>query len=306
MNKITCFSFASALLVTTGLLSACVPQQDEIGQLQARIAQQEQQLRQMNMQISGVQPAQADTWAQVQQLRQEMATMRGQLDDFNNASAAVGGLSGLVGKLERHQQALQAVETQFALDLDLDTLAIPNVNAALGEALSSASSAGSGISGFVAGTGVTLPSGAAALAENVTDNVLQHATNQVSTKDIATILYDTGVAAFNTRNYQEALNAFTDFTNIYPTHTLIGDAWFWQGESQFALKNFPSAVLAYEKVISEHTKSEKTPTAYLKQGISFLETGNKDAGTVRLKELIQKFPKTPEAARANQVLKDQA
>lgn len=54
--------------------------------MQMRLNQQEQQIRLLNSQLSGVQPAQADTWAQVQSLRQEMSAVKGQIDDFNNAT----------------------------------------------------------------------------------------------------------------------------------------------------------------------------------------------------------------------------
>lgn len=69
-------------------LTGCV--NNQMNAMQARLDQQEQQIRILNSQLSGVQPAQADTWAQVQSLRQEMSSVRGQIDDFNNATAPLG------------------------------------------------------------------------------------------------------------------------------------------------------------------------------------------------------------------------
>ncbi len=100
-------------------LGGCV-NQNQINAMQARLAQQEQQIQQLNSQLSGVQPAQADTWAQVQSLRQEMGAVRGQIDDFNNATAPAGGLAGLAQRVARHDEALRSLQTQFALDLQLD------------------------------------------------------------------------------------------------------------------------------------------------------------------------------------------
>lgn len=50
------------------------------GNLQRQVDANEQAIRQINSQLSGVQPAQADTWSQVQALRQEVAALRGDMD----------------------------------------------------------------------------------------------------------------------------------------------------------------------------------------------------------------------------------
>lgn len=70
------------------------------------------------------------------------------------------------------------------------------------------------------------------------------------------------------------------------------------------MNNFPAAALAYEQVISKFPKSSKLPSALLKQGICFYKTGKKDAGKIRLEELIKKHPDSPEAKRAQQYIKD--
>ena len=67
---------------------------------------------------------------------------------------------------------------------------------------------------------------------------------------MAQALYDNGMKSFNSRNYQAALRSFSDFTKTYPKNKLVSNAWFWQGESQYQLKNYAEAALAYENVIS--------------------------------------------------------
>lgn len=84
--------FSTILLsVMVGSLALAGCAGNQISAMQARLDQQEQQIRMLSSQLSGVQPAQADTWAQVQSLHQEMSSVRGQIDDFNNATASVGG-----------------------------------------------------------------------------------------------------------------------------------------------------------------------------------------------------------------------
>ena len=292
-------SLAVAMPVALSLLGGCVSQ-SQFDAMQARLMRQEQQIQQFNMQLSGVQPAQADTWQQVQSLRQEMGSLKGQIDDFNNATRNMGGLGGLARRVDQHHNALRAVETQFAMDFKLDEAAPADPFGAPGAA---------GASG---GAGGALPGGVTLPPANSTEPVIsstppasqQQAQPQVAAKDTATALYDAGIKAFNERKYKEALKSFTDFTETYPKNTLVSNAWFWRGECNFALSNFPAAALDYEQVISKYPSSGKAASSYLKQGMSFIRTNKKDAARFRLDELIKKFPKAPEAARAKQVLKE--
>ena len=109
MKKPYIFPLLLGSLVLTGCANG------QIDAMQMRLNQQEQQIRLLNSQLSGVQPAQADTWAQVQSLRQEMSAVKGQIDDFNNATAAAGGLPGLAQRVNNHEAALQAIATQFGI-----------------------------------------------------------------------------------------------------------------------------------------------------------------------------------------------
>ena len=220
-----------------------------------------------------MQPAQADTWAQVQSLRQEMSAVKGQIDDFNNATAAAGGLPGLAQRVNNHEAALQAIATQFGMELPV--AAVP------------------GAPGAAPG----MPDATAAAPQ-------QAAPQTQAQGDIAKALYDNGVQSFNARNYKQALKSFSDFTDTYGKHKLVSNAWFWRGECNYQLGNFPAAALDYEQVISKYGSSGKAASAYLKQGMCFIKAGKKDAAKVRLQELIKKFPKSPEATRATQLMKD--
>ena len=75
------------------------------GNLQRQVDANEQAIRQINSQLSGVQPAQADTWSQVQALRQEVAALRGDMDTMLYTLQAVGGAQNMAATLTRHEQA---------------------------------------------------------------------------------------------------------------------------------------------------------------------------------------------------------
>lgn len=262
--------------------------------MQMRLNQQEQQIRLLNSQLSGVQPAQADTWAQVQSLRQEMSAVKGQIDDFNNATAAAGGLPGLAQRVNNHEAALQAIATQFRHGTARGRRSGRSWSGSLRARYARLTRRGSRARRTCHATAAGGPLPAP-----------QQAAPQTQAQgDIAKALYDNGVQSFNARNYKQALKSFSDFTDTYGKHKLVSNAWFWRGECNYQLGNFPAAALDYEQVISKYGSSGKAASAYLKQGMCFIKAGKKDAAKVRLQELIKKFPKSPEATRATQLMKD--
>jgi len=267
-----------ALLLPLGL-SACV-QNSDADLLRQQVAQHEQALQQLNMQLSGVQPAQANTWSQVQSMQRELEMMRGEQDNLSHAFSQVGGAQALAELIARHDRALRLIETQMALDLQM------NEAAPLVPVTPSSSQPGS-----VSTTAPAQP----------TPQPVTSPAKPVST-DTAQALYDSGVDLFNKRSYQQALKSFSDFTSVYPDHKLISNAWFWQGECNYQMENYAAAALAYEKVISGHPNSSKAPASYLKQGMAFAKLDKKDAARERLNHLVKKYPKAPESTRAKQVL----
>ncbi len=276
MRKTSKFSILCGMVVALG---GCV-KQSEYDSLQSRVQQQDRQLQQM-------QPAQADTWAQMQSMRQELNTVRGQLDDLQNA----GGAKALVDKVNRHDAALRRIGTTLAMDLQLEAPAAPQQGAYMGETPPQQSMVVSG------------PATQGGFAAAPAQQAQQPAAPAVP-KDTATALYESGVKSFDSRRYQEALRSFRDFTTTYSSNKLNPNAWFWVGECNFQLNQFADAALAYDTVITKYATSPKAPAAYLKQGISFSKLGQKEAARARMQELIRKFPTSAEAARAKAFLQD--
>jgi tol-pal system protein YbgF len=271
-----------ALLSLPLMLAACASSSDHKA-LQAQVSQ-------MNRQMSTSQTSQADSWSQLVALRQEVAELRGQVDDLNNALKKVGGAQKLAETQAVHGRALHLLESQMALDLQLSAPAgaEPGMDPALAAVpAADAVAAGAALS--------AVPAAIPAAAEPVVA--------QPKAADMAQALYDSGMNLFNTRQYQGALNSFSDFTKTYPKHRLASNAWFWQGECNYQMKNFAAAALAYENVIAGYPNSVKAPASYLKQGMSFLQLNKKAAAKQRLRELVKKFPKAPEATRATQIMK---
>ena len=268
-----------ALVSLPLMLTACVSTSDHKA-LQAQVSQ-------MNRQMNTSQTSQADSWSQLLELRQEVAELRGQLDTLNNALKKVGGAEKLAETQVVHGRALHLLESQMALDLQLgapasDTSALDG--GAIPEALN--------------GIPVMAPS-----VDNAPVAPAAVPVQPAKPANMAQALYDNGMDLFNTRQYQAALKSFSDFTKAYPKHQLTSNSWFWQGECNYQMKNYAAAALAYENVIAGYPNSVKAPASYLKQGMSFLQLNKKAAAKQRLRELVKKFSKAPEAARASQIMK---
>ena len=268
-----------ALVSLPLMLTACVSTSDHKA-LQAQVSQ-------MNRQMSTSQTSQADSWSQLLELRQEVAELRGQIDTLNNALKRVGGADKLAETQVVHGRALHLLESQMALDLQLGA-----------PASDTASLEGGAIPEALNGIPVMAPAVDTAPAAPAAAPV-----QPAQPANMAQALYDNGMDLFNTRQYQGALKSFSDFTKAYPKHQLTSNAWFWQGECNYQMKNFAAAALAYENVIAGFPNSVKAPASYLKQGMAFLQLGKKAAAKQRLRELTKKFPKAPEASRAKQVIK---
>ncbi len=116
------------------------------------------------------------------------------------------------------------------------------------------------------------------------------------------LLYDKALNAFQKRNYQSAQTLWSEFAQNFPEHDLVPNAIFWQGECLYQMEDFSRAIQKYQTVIEKHSKSNKYPSALLKQGLSFYKLGKNKAGRIRLEELIDKFPNKAESRRAKMFL----
>ena len=304
------------------VLGGCATQGSQ--NLEQRVQQHDAQLRQL-------QPSQADTWNQMQAMRQELNTLKGQMDDLNNA----GGARALVDRVRRHDAALRQVNTTMALNLDLGepmstaaaapVMSQPVMPAATADGTAAATAQPPVPMGGLAAAGAAGAAGGAAAAtgsyglpadgtaggsvpaqapsESTWGQADPKPVAQVPQKDISLALFDAGVNAYNARKYEEAQRSFTDFLKNYKDHSQAAEAQYYLAECYFQRNQFADAALAYDKVIKQYPKSSSAPGAYLKQGICFSKINQAAAAKARMEEVIKKYPNTPEAARAKSFLK---
>jgi tol-pal system protein YbgF len=85
---------------------------------------------------------------------------------------------------------------------------------------------------------------------------------------------------------------------------LAANAHYWLGETYYNEKNYESAILSYQDVIKNYPGKEKVVAAMLKQAMAF--NASKDATSAKfvLKKLVEGFPKSEEAKKAKELLKE--
>ncbi len=119
-------------------------------------------------------------------------------------------------------------------------------------------------------------------------------------------VYDTAYGDYQNGNFNYAIKVFTSFLQKFPDDPLAGNAQFWIGEAYFKQMDYDQAILAYEKVVKNYPKSLKAPSALLQQGISFTKTkgpDDKKVAAALFKQVIEKYPDSPEAKTAKSLLK---
>ncbi len=114
--------------------------------------------------------------------------------------------------------------------------------------------------------------------------------------------FQSGLRDFNAGRYDVAAGEFQDVLHYYPLDDLAGTAQFYLGEIAYQQKHYDDAVNAYNAVLEGFSGNPKAPAAQLHKGLALLALNKKDAGIHELRLLIQRHPRTPEAASARSKL----
>ena len=103
-------------------------------------------------------------------------------------------------------------------------------------------------------------------------------------------------------NYDLAAAGFQSFLKQFPESTPTQHALYWLGECYYSKKDFFNAIESFERVSKNFPKSEKVPTALLKEAYSYLEVGDKAKARSYLKKVIEEHSLSNEASLAKNKL----
>lgn len=117
-------------------------------------------------------------------------------------------------------------------------------------------------------------------------------------------LYDAAYQDLTEKNYDLAIAEFSQYIAMYPTTDLWDNAQYWLGECYYTQRKYPEARKVFEKLISSCPDSDKLAAARLKIGYSFAEENDRAGAIRQLRALIQSHPKSGEAEKAAQKIKE--
>lgn len=116
--------------------------------------------------------------------------------------------------------------------------------------------------------------------------------------------YMKGLDTFKAGDMPAAREIFTKFLEQYPQHDLAANAHYWIGETYYSEKSYEPAILAFQDVIKNYPTKDKMPAAMLKQAMAFNAINDTKSAKYVLKKLGEAFPKSDEAIKARELLKE--
>ena len=111
-------------------------------------------------------------------------------------------------------------------------------------------------------------------------------------------IYDNAYLDLNRGNYSLALIGFQDYLNRDPESDLSDNAQYWIGECYYAQRQFGRAIEELAVVDRSYPLGDKVPASLLKIGYSYLQLDDRKAAKEILRDLINRFPMSDEAAQA--------
>ncbi|MGB7846257.1 MAG: tol-pal system protein YbgF [Candidatus Acidiferrum sp.] len=190
-------------------------------------------------------------------------------------------VQGLSDNLEEIKSRLGKVNQQLA---DLQN-SVQSIDARLAGAAPSSTPAGSG-----GAPSTTSPGGSAAAP--------------TAPPPSADTLYSNGLRDITSGKYDLARSEFQDYLKYYGDTDLASNAQFYLGEISYTQKNYDQAVQEFDKVLSNYPKSFKLAPARLRKGQCLIELGQKASGVKELRDVVKRFPGSPEERIARAKLKE--
>ena len=246
-----------------------------IEQTNLRIAQVQKQIedRLASIELQLKNQGLVELFGQVEQLKSEVARLRGQIEVLNNES-----------------EQTQKRQRDLYIDLDSRLRRLeggPGASTPPGAAAPAPPVAGTiAPPAPVAAPGSVAPGGAPA-------------TDAAAIEQRA---YDVALDQFKAGNYPAAIASFNAFIKNYAKSPLTPSAYYWIGNSQFALKDYRAAIATQRQMVAAFPTNPKVPDALLNIATSQFELNDAAASRRTLEDLIAKHPQSEAAGKARQRL----
>jgi tol-pal system protein YbgF len=103
-------------------------------------------------------------------------------------------------------------------------------------------------------------------------------------------------------NYQAAVAGFQGFVAQHPKSSLAHRAQYWIGDSFYNLRDYKNAIANQQKLISMYPDSASVPDALLNMASAYFELGDTAAAKKTMDSLVSRFPGSDAAEKARRRL----
>lgn len=107
-----------------------------------------------------------------------------------------------------------------------------------------------------------------------------------------------------TGNLELAMQEFQQYLTYFPTTELAANAQYYIGEIGYNKGDYKGAITAFDAVLERYPQNPKTRDARLMKGLALAKDGQRSRAIQELHSLIQTYPASEQARRAQAALKD--
>ncbi|MDQ3511427.1 MAG: tol-pal system protein YbgF [Pseudomonadota bacterium] len=259
-----------ASLVIAAALGAAAPAWAQRASLADRVALLEQQASNNQANI--------DLLRQINQLKDEVQALRGQVEEMTN----------------RQEQLASNARAQY---LDLDSRIERIEGGGPGTVISTRPPA----EGFLDAPDApqAAPDVAVALPELATPDTAPAVYGDAGTLALGANereAYDAAFAMLRAGDYTQSARLFLAFLDQHPNGSYAPNALYWLGESYYVTQNYERAQRQFQALMKRYPTHDKASGALLKVGLSQLGQRQIDAAERTLEEVVRQYPGT-DAAR---------
>jgi tol-pal system protein YbgF len=228
----------------------------------------QQALAQDDLTVNNDLSKQADLLNQLHGLQQELAELRGRLDEQNQ----------LIQRLQEQQLSLyKDLDARVALQMSDHNVAAVQNNSLVPAAI---------VQQLAPNNNKTTP----VLPSSQQKTLLNSTNEQVS--------YLAAYDLIKNKQYPEALKAMQTFVQRYPKSGYLANAHYWLGELYMLQHNNTQAMNHFEWVVHQYPQSSKCSASLLKLGYILIAAGKIDAAKTRFNTVLNQYPDTHAAQMA--------
>lgn len=255
------------------LMAGCIPPSQTQLRMEMDLEQMKRRLAQLEVQRS--ETAQAEV-TDGTGLQRQVAEMQSGLDTLRVESHSVNGLIDDLGRQQRDlADELRLVQDELNLQIDSLTTRIEELEAG-------------GVTGGSAVSATSAQPQVAPAPQQTPEQQYEQALR----------LIQAGTDFVRGREQMEA------FVDNYPDHDLHVNALYWTGEALYGEKQYESAILQFQDVISRYPRHSKTPDALYKQALAFNSLGDGQNARATMRKLIDSYPASEQAKAAERFLQN--